>query len=86
MSLRGWKPRNRKSDRKRSPSGGSSPRMIARTIPTYSRMSRTGLSSSCPYQPSTIGRCETPRPMTARPPENSSSVANDCAVATGVRE
>ena len=48
--------------------------------PTYSRISRSGLSIVWPYQPSTTGRCETPSPATARPPENSSSVANDCAV------
>ena len=54
-------------------------------MPAYSRISRSGLSIVCPYQASTAGRCETPRPMTARPPENSSSVAKDWAVATGVR-
>ena len=69
-----------------SPSGGLSPRRMARTMPTYSRISRTGLSSVWPYQASTTGRCETPRPISARPRENSSSVANDWAVATGVRE
>ena len=69
-----------------SPSGGFSPRSVARTMPTYWRVSRSGLSSVWPYQASTTGRWETPSPITARPRENSSSVANDCAVATGVRE
>jgi hypothetical protein len=55
-------------------------------MPTYSRISRSGLSIVCPYQPSTVARCDTPSPMIARPLEYSSSVANDCAVATGVRE
>jgi hypothetical protein len=54
-------------------------------MPTYSRISRSGCSIFCPYQASTAGRCDTPRPMIARPPEYSSSVPNDCAVATGVR-
>jgi hypothetical protein len=43
------------------------------------------LSIDWPYQASTTGRCETPSPAIARPPENSSSVANDWAVAAGVR-
>ena len=30
--------------------------------------------------------CETPRPSTIRPPENSSIVAAVCAIAAGVRE
>jgi len=77
---------NRKAVRKRSPGGGSSPRMIARTICTYSRMSRTGFSSGWPYQPSTVTLCDAPRPSTARPPDISSTVAIDWAVATGVRE
>ena len=54
-------------------------------MPAYSRISRSGLSIVCPYQASTAGRWETPRPRIALPPENSSSVANDWAVATGVR-
>ena len=52
-----------------SPGGGSSPRRIARTIATYSRISATGLSIVWPYQPSTTGRCETPMPRFSRPPE-----------------
>ena len=76
-----WKPVE-----KRSPGGGSSPAKIARRLCTYSRISRTGLSIVWPYQPSTTGRCDTPSPASARPPENSSRVAKDCAVATGVRE
>ena len=76
----------RKLERNFSPSGGSVAARIALTMPTYSRVSRSGLSIVCPYQASTTGRCETPRPITARPCENSSRVANDCAVATGVRE
>jgi hypothetical protein len=54
-------------------------------VPAYSRISCSGLSIRCPYQASTTGLCETPKPATARPPENSSSVANDCAAAAGVR-
>src|SRR5215204_5725129 len=49
-----------------TPLGGSSPRKIARMICTYSRISASGLSIDCPYQPSTTGLCETPRPATAR--------------------
>jgi hypothetical protein len=51
----------------------------------YSRISTSGLSICWPYQASTTGRCDTPRPAIARPPENSSSVAYDCAAAAGVR-
>ena len=69
-----------------SPSGGSSPRNIARIAPTYSRISATGRSIDCPYQASTVSRCETPTPSTIRPPESSSIVAAVCAVAAGVRE
>ena len=75
-----WKP-----VRNFSPWGGSSPRKIARKVSTYSRISRSGLSIDWPYQPSTTGLCETPSPATARPPENSSSVANDCAMCRRVR-
>ena len=75
-----WKP-----VRNFSPGGGSSPRKIARMISTYSRVSASGLSIDWPYQPSTTGLCETPRPATLRPPEKSSSVANDCAMFAGVR-
>jgi len=52
----------------------------------YSRISRTGLSIVCPYQPSTVTWCETPSPSTIRPPDSSSIVAAVCAVAAGVRE
>ena len=75
-----------KAERNLWPSGGSSPRKMARRMATYSRVSRRGLSMVCPYHASTTGRCDTPSPHTARPPENSSSVAKDWAVATGVRE
>ena len=68
-----------------SPGGGSSPRRIARTIATYSRISASGLSIDWPNQCSTTGLCETPSPATARPPESSSSVAKDCAMFAGVR-
>ena len=71
---------------KRSAGGGSSPRNIARTAPTYSRMSRTGFSIRCPYQFSTVTWWETPSPSTSRPPDSSSIVAAAWAVATGVRE
>ena len=46
----------------------ASPRRIARTIATYSRISATGLSIVWPCQPSTTGRCETPSPRFRRPP------------------
>ena len=68
-----------------SPAGGSSPRRIARTIATYSRISASGLSIDWPNQCSTTGLCETPSPAIALPPEISSSVANDCAMFAGVR-
>ncbi len=67
------------------PRGGSSPRRIARTIDTYSRISATGRSIVCPCQPSTTGRCETPSPSVRRPPESSSIVAAVCAIVAGVR-
>ena len=71
---------------KRSDSGGSSPRRIARTAPRYSRIWVTGLSIFAPCQFSTVTRCETPSPSTIRPPENSSIVAADWAMVAGVRE
>jgi hypothetical protein len=86
MSGRGSKPMKWNCEWKRSPWGGSSPRRIARTQPTYSRISLSGLSIDWPYQLSTTGRCETPSPMIARPPEYSSSVPKDWAVVTGMRE
>jgi hypothetical protein len=66
--------------------GGGSPAKIARTVLAYSRISRTGLPISWPYQFSTVTRWDTPRPSTRRPPASSSTVAAICAVATGVRE
>ena len=71
---------------KNSPSGGASPRRIARTMPAYSRICVTGFEISAPNQFSTVTWCETPSPSTIRPPENSSIVAAVCAIATGVRE
>ena len=70
---------------KNSPSGGVSPRRIARTMPTYSRIWVTGLEILASYQFSTVTWWETPSPRTMRPPENSSMVAAACAIATGVR-
>ena len=67
------------------PRGGSSPRRIARTIDAYSRISATGLSIVWPCQPSTTGRCETPRPRFRRPSDSSSIVAAVCAIVAGVR-
>ena len=71
---------------KNSPSGGVSPRRIARTIEAYSRICVTGLEISESNQFSTVTLCETPRPSTMRPLEYSSIVAAVCAVETGVRE
>ena len=66
-----------------SPTG--SPARIERTVLTYSRISATGLSMVWPCQPSTTGRCETPRPSTTRPPDMSAIVAAVCAMVAGVR-
>ena len=63
-----------------------SPRRIARTAATYSRIWVTGRSIFAPYQFSTVTLCETPSPSTIRPPENSSIVAAVCAIVAGVRE
>jgi hypothetical protein len=52
---------------------------------TYSFISATGLSIVCPYQPSTTGRCETPRPRLSRPPLISAIVAAVWAIVAGVR-
>jgi hypothetical protein len=52
---------------------------------TYSFISRTGLSIVWPYQPSTTGRWETPRPRLSRPPDTSSIVAACWAIVAGVR-
>ena len=52
----------------------------------YSRIWVTGFSIFAPYQFSTVILCETPRPSTIRPPENSSIVAAVWAIAAGVRE
>jgi hypothetical protein len=76
----------RKRVLKNSPAGGSSPRRIARTIPVYSRICRTGFVISASNQFSTVTRCETPMPSTIRPPEISSIVAAVCAQEAGVRE
>ena len=70
----------------RSPEGGSWPAKIARSVVTYSRISRTGFSIFWPYQPSTVTRCDTPIPRRRRPFDISSIVAAAWAVATGVRE
>ncbi len=59
-----------------SPAGGDSPRRIARTMPTYSRISVTGLPIVWPCQNSTTGLCDTPRPRLKRPPEKSAIVAD----------
>ena len=67
------------------PAGGSSPRRIARTISTYSRISPAGESIDCPCQPSTTGRCEIPSPSRRRPCENSLMVAAVWAMVAGVR-
>ena len=85
MSGRGSHPERWKAVRNFSPCGGSSPRQIARTIATYSRISASGLSIDWPNQCSTTGLCETPRPAIARPPERSSSVAKDWAMLQTVR-
>ena len=71
---------------KNSPSGGASPWRIALTMLAYSRIWVTGFSIFAPYQFSTVILCETPRPSTIRPPENSSIVAAVWAIAAGVRE
>ena len=71
---------------KKWPSATSLPVSIARTASTYSRIADTGRSILVPYQFSTVTACETPRPSTIRPLENSSIVAACCAIATGVRE
>ena len=68
-----------------SPAGGGSPARIARRMATYSRISATGLSIVWPCQPSTTGRCETPRPRRRRPPDCSCSVAAVIAIVAGVR-
>ena len=68
-----------------SPGGGASPRRIARTIVTYSRISATGLSIVWPCQPSTTGRCDTPSPRFNRAPDSSSIVAAVWAMVAGVR-
>ena len=70
---------------KNAESGGSSPRRIARTPLTYSRIWVTGLTIFWPCQFSTVTRCETPSPSTMRPSEYSSIVAAVCAMVAGVR-
>ena len=68
-----------------APAGGSSPRRMARTISTYSRISLAGASIDWPCHPSTTGRCDTPSPRFNRPCENSLMVAAVWAMVAGVR-
>ena len=65
-----------------SPGGGSSPRRIARTISTYSRISRTGLPISRRTSPRRPGGARR-RGRDMRPPLSSSIVAAVCAVPPG---
>jgi len=58
---------------------------MARRIATYSLTSGTGRSIRWPYQPSTTGRWDTPRPRFSRPPDSSSIVAAVIAVIAALR-